>query len=266
MKKVGTVGGLLVVCLAVGDVLAGFELVVGNGQAEIQAQVVNVDFNLPALGRGFDQTHSGDDGFRSSPGGIVWNGISSEPQSSMPLMDEFGAQTQAAIAVLDVANTFTEFSSPNELQDSGLSTGGIQTDSAGGGANAFGQQTAFNIEGLLQSEIYNLVIYVSGSFSNNRVNVVHAGGTSTMDGTGFPGFSLPGLPGADYLLFSGLFPVLLNPGPGYGLIVELIEIGIDSTQVGGFQISGVFVPEPSTISLLFLGAAVAGWRRRACNR
>jgi hypothetical protein len=171
-----------------------------------------------------DTTYVGDDGVLSSPGGTVWNSIPHFVNTT-GLRDEFGALT--GVGVTWTGSDFGPAIDPaaaNSLQDSGT---------AGSG---------FAITGLDPSLTYELAIYA----------MPYSGGAIT-DATGTfgglwastPTYSMPGVAGQDYSLYTGLVPLSLDPGV-YGILLDHFD-----GYVTGFQIRAV--PLPAAFWLLGSG-------------
>ncbi len=245
-----------------------------SSHAGFASQTINFDFNVtPDEGDrslGSDDVFAGDDAELSSPGGTFWNSVRALTGAmAVNAPDQFGASSPVDLDVIQTSD-FSGLTGANELQDSGLGSSGGQipqllgdSGSGGGPVVILPADIAFIVSGLLQSEFYNLALYISDiqKFSTTDIRVEHAGGIAAMNQNTSASFDIPnGIPGGDFHLFNGLLPFDFGGG-NYGFtVVADGNSGFNPAYVGGFQIQGV-VPEPSTWCLLLVGAATL-WRFR----
>jgi hypothetical protein len=160
-------------------------------------------------------TYVGDDGVLSSTGGTTWNSIPHLVDTSN-LLDEFGNTT--AIGVTWPGGDFgpaTDPSATNDLQDSG----------------SWGE--GFDITGLQSGLTFDLAIY---GMRNAGGCVTDASGTICGFWTNEPTYTLPGVEGEDYALFTDLVPLDLGGGV-YGVQLS----GFDGA-VTGFQLTQIPLP------------------------
>ncbi len=164
-----------------------------------------------------DATYSGDDGILSSPGGIVWNSVP-HFTNSPGLRDEFGNPTGIGVSWtgLNFGPT-TDSSATNSLQDSGTWGSG------------------FDIIGLNPGLSYDLAIYATEN-SGGRVTDAVSSSWEFWTIAGPPTYTMPGVAGQDYALYTGMIPFDLGEGI-YG-----IQLSNFDGAVTGFQISAVPVP------------------------
>ena len=241
-----------------------------SSHAGFAGQVINFDFNFESEGRGGSSLggfglFAGDNAVLSSPGGTTWNDVQAFSGASVAnVPDQFGVSTPVALGVIQT-QAYSGATPNNELQDSGLANPRPAVSRGaelGGGPVLIGpDQIAFAVRGLLQTELYNLALYLAGDpkSGGTDVDVHHAGGTASMSQGDFPGFLLPGQVNGDFLLFNGLNPVDQGGGE-FGFLVTVSGGIAQPARVGGLQVQGV-VPEPATLGLLLVGA-VSLWRFR----
>ena len=237
--------------------------------AGFSGQVINFDFNVPIVvgtaTRGGGDVFAGDNAILSSPGGTIWNGTPAFTGAMvMDVPDQFGAPTPVGLEVLQTSQ-FSGLTGANELQDSGLASpdrlNGDRGAVGGGPIQVGPNDIAFVVSGLLQTEMYNLAVYIADEIkaSSTDVNVVHAGGIMSLFQNSFLDYDLPGQDGEEFQLFGGLFPLDLGGG-SFGFYVTSTG-DFAPAYIGGVQIQGV-VPEPGTLALLLVGGATLWWGRR----
>lgn len=188
--------------------------------SQTRMAVINVDF-MHSLLAGEDTAYDGNDGIYSTVG-THWNG-SVEGHDGDDLRDEFGDAT-----VVDLYNNATGGTFiggvANELQDNGISTGGIPDQ-------------GFEWRDLEADSLYDLAFYVYAytlfdAFTS--LDVTHAGGTVTLGPNDEPTWELPGEEGKDYLLLEGVQPVELEAGVWGFRVDNFSEDGV----VVGLQLRG----------------------------
>lgn len=181
--------------------------------------VVNIDFEGASAG---DRTYVGDNGALSTPGGIVWNSVPISWPGVSHLVDEFGNPTSLGVIVPErEPYRFTDSSSPNVLDDSGL--GGL-----------------CYVVGIDPNQQYTVAGYVG---ENGGFVLVDATGQH-FQGFGFapPCYDLPGVRcgdgyahHGDYVQFDNVVPVDLGGG--------VFGIGIwPDGLVTGLQVEGPGIP------------------------
>jgi hypothetical protein len=252
----------MAVLLACSPALAGFVTVPGG-------DVINVDFegalaDRPEADRGLGPAipgnHSGSDGVLST-GGTVWNDVFVFPSTVNNLLTEFGGPSQVDITLVRPLDTYSFLTDQNDLQDSGISgTSNFQLLQNADEANGAPDPTTILLSDLVSSAVYDLAVYISSrSAEGNRIQVANGGPTASMSQSTLASFLLPGTPGGDYLLFSGLTPVDLGGGVGE-LRILLQDLGEVPTFVAGLQLA--VVPEPGVLGLVLAGGMVFWFRRR----
>ncbi len=250
---------LLGLCPVWSNALAGFA---GS------SMVINVDFEGDlggtgnvALGPLAPGSHSGSDGVLST-GGTVWNDVLVFPNTQENLVDEFGGATPVDITLSSPLDTYSGATAQNNLQDSGIAATSRfdlrqeQQRAAGGELSP----TTILLSDLVSSAVYELAVYISsGRVEGNFVEVLGSGPTTSMSQSALTSYLLPGTPGGDFLLFTGLIPLDIGGGSGE-LRIQLPDLGEVPTFVAGLQLS--VVPEPSVAGLLVFGGFALWFRRR----
>jgi hypothetical protein len=92
---------------------------------------VNVDFNYPLNDAEADRdsvsdTHIGDNGILSNPGGVNWNGIEADPGGPLCFVEEFNQSSSVTVALTGGFGPFegTSTGDGNQLQDLGIAAPG----------------------------------------------------------------------------------------------------------------------------------------------
>ena len=193
--------------------------------------VINVDLMDMVNGEvyGGDEVYVGDDGILSSKGGAFWNpGASGVDNQIIGAMDEFGEPTFIEMTADFIGDIFIGAAN-NELQDTGLNSGGIA-------------ENAVEWRGLLPDSVYDLAVYVYQEDSIGKMttlNVTHAGGTITLNTTANTTFILPGDINQDYFLLEELLPYEISEGV-YGFLIDNLS---EEGAILGLQLKGL-VPAP----------------------
>lgn len=183
--------------------------------------VISVDM-LTGMAAGADTIYVGDDGVLSTAGGSHWN-ASADGYQAVDLLDEFGAPSAIDLHNNLIGGTFIG-GAPNELQDSGINSGGIL-------------EHAIQWRDLEADSVYDLAFYVHAWTASGRstsLDVIHAGGTTALGPSEQPSWVLPGVAGKDYLLLENVKPIELEPGV-WGFIIDNIP---DRGIVTGLQLRG----------------------------
>ena len=217
-------------CIAVGALSLCFscdgseETVEPNVETpETRITVVNVDIMASVLEMFGDDVYVGDDGVLSSPTGTLWNKGDSFT-SITDADDEFGSPTSVDVVMNVTGGTFIG-AAINELQDDGISTGGIA-------------EQGFEWQGLIADKEYDLSFYVYAEVvleKETTFDLTHAGGKISLGPNNEPTWVLPGEKGKDYLLLEKIKPYKIADG-NYGFKIDNINKG---GVIMGFQLKGL---------------------------
>lgn len=183
--------------------------------ATAQAQVVNIDF----MGGSGDSVHSGPDGILSS-GGTYWNGFAFEDrQQKLVLYDEHGVAsgltlTNAGYWAMAEVSPYHYTADPNTLQDRGWFV------------FVFG--ISMILEGCDPERVYDVALYKTfGWFAPPSI------GSQYCDSGISATYSLPGVAGGDFCLFTNIAPTLISPGL-YGITITIPPGIYDPMDPGGY--------------------------------
>lgn len=197
--------------------------------ASYRNTVINVDFMDSILEMFGDEVYVGDDGVLSSADGVFWNPADEGSGSHIPgARDEFGQPTFVEMGADFIGGIFIG-AAVNELQDNGLSSGGIADN-------------AIELKGLLAENVYDLAIYVYHEKSiehSTTLKMAHAGGTITLSTTDDTTWILPGEKDQDYFLLENMKPYEISDGV-YGFRIDNLN---DGGAILGLQLKGL-VPAP----------------------
>lgn len=197
--------------------------------ASYRNAVINVDFMNSILEEFGDEVYVGDDGVLSSKDGTFWNPADEGTGSQITdALDEFGEPTYVEMTADFIGGIFIG-AAVNELQDNGLSSGGIEDN-------------AIELTGLLAENVYDLAIYVYHESSiehSTTLKVTHAGATITLSTSDNTTWILPGEKDQDYFLLENIEPYEISDG-GYGFRIDNLN---DKGAIVGLQLKGL-VPAP----------------------
>lgn len=192
--------------------------------------VINVDFMDSILEEFGDEVYVGDDGVLSSEDGIFWNPADDKTGSLLAgALDEFGEPTYVEMTADFIGGTFIG-AATNELQDNGVSSGGIADN-------------AVEWKGLLADAAYDLAFYVYHENSIEQfttLKVTHAGGEITLTTTDDSTWELLGEKDRDYFLLEDMAPYEIADGT-YGFRIDNLN---DRGSIVGLQLKGL-VPAPA---------------------
>lgn len=199
-------------------------------EATTRNSVINVDFMDSVLEMFDDEVYVGDDGVLSSEDGTFWNPADDKSGSQLTgALDEFGEPTYVEMTADFIGGTFIG-AATNELQDNGVSSGGIADN-------------AVEWKGLLADAAYDLAFYVYHENSiehSTTLKVTHAGGEITLSTTDDSTWNLPGEKDRDYFLLEDMNPFEISDGV-YGFRIDNLN---DEGVIVGLQLKGL-VPAPA---------------------
>jgi hypothetical protein len=250
------------------------------GLASVQAQLINVDFNGNSVGQAY-----GGGGVATGPmmsGAAVigsandqWNGIADSAytfsaypngitSAALPLMYSTGINSPVTMTIATGGGSY-DANEPTWGNTSAFTTAGSPYSNLMQDLIYANAPATITLSGLAANQTFNLVLYNAGdqnvggartsSFTVNGITQtsVWNGTTSTL------------VAGVDYVDYAsatsdGLGNLVINFGVAGGA-------GALETDLNGFQLMAVPVPEPSSMAILAVaGMMLVGWRRRlACS-